>query len=133
VHATGEWSWFAWFDRLGIDAGTKGGAALHLADMSLVMSAAVNGAGVALVRSLLAHEALRAGTLVVPIAEFEPMPSIKKHVARWRCSEADDLGIGAFVDWLAMEAKTTLSNVQGFLPGSPPKLQLAVVGKGGGH
>jgi len=109
AHATGEWSWSVWFERLGIDNKRRGGE-LRFADVSLVMSAAVDGAGIALARTLLAHDALRDGRLIVPIAGLEPMISAKKHVARWRRNKADDPDINAFVAWLVAEAQATVTD-----------------------
>jgi len=123
VHSAGEWSWQVWCERLGVDSKKRGGE-LRFADMSLVISAAVDGAGVALVRSLLAHDALRNGRLIVPIAGIEPMRSSKKHVARWRRDKVGDADIDAFVAWLIAEAQTTLAAV-GKLVRAPPTTSLA--------
>ena len=108
THASGEWTWHVWLERLGIDLGKRRGSELRFADMGLILSAAVNGAGVALARSLLVHDALHSGRLVVPIAGVEPMVSTKKHVARWRRDKAADPEIHAFVSWLVGEAAQTL-------------------------
>jgi DNA-binding transcriptional LysR family regulator len=107
---TGEWSWSNWFERLGVDPGTRRGGELRFADMGLVLAAAVDGSGVAISRSLLVHDALRSGSLIVPITNFEPMISKKKHVARWRREQADDPDINLFVTWLIAEAALTLAN-----------------------
>jgi LysR family glycine cleavage system transcriptional activator len=114
AHPSGEWSWNVWLDRLGIDGKRRAGE-LRFADMSLVMSAVVEGSGVALVRSLLAHDALRDGRLVIPTIGVQPMVSTKKHVARWRRGKAGDPDIQAFVDWLVTEAKRTLADVEAML------------------
>jgi LysR family glycine cleavage system transcriptional activator len=114
AHASGEWSWSVWLERLGIDKQRRDGE-LHFADMSLVMSAAVEGAGVALVRSLLAHDALCDGRLMIPVRGIEPMRSSKKHVARWRRGNADDVDIKAFVAWLVAEAERTLASTDALL------------------
>ena len=114
-HAIGEWSWSLWFERLGIDMYMGGEAELRFADSGLLMSAAVNGAGVALARSLLAYDALQRGTLVVPIAEFEPMQSLKKHVARWAENKQDDPDVDAFVRWLVTEAAQALAGTESLI------------------
>jgi LysR family glycine cleavage system transcriptional activator len=114
THASGEWSWSVWLDRLGIQMKRRGGE-LRLADMGLVLSAAVDGAGIALARSLLAHDALRDGRLVIPIVGFEPLVSTKKHVARWRRERTNDPDIKAFVTWLQAEAETTLADTNEYL------------------
>ena len=109
--ASGEWSWDVWLNRLGIGKQRRAGE-LRFGDVSLVLSAAVDGAGVALVRSLLAYDALRDGRLTIPVAGVEPMMSTKKHVARWRRSKASDPDIKAFVDWLAAEASKTVASAE---------------------
>jgi LysR family transcriptional regulator, glycine cleavage system transcriptional activator len=111
THATGEWSWQVWLDRFGIDLKVQQSGELRFADMGLVLSAAVDGSGVALARSLLVHAALKSGRLVAPFAGVEPMVSTKKHVARWRSGMARDRDINAFVSWLTSEAAQTLNEV----------------------
>jgi LysR family glycine cleavage system transcriptional activator len=115
ANATGEWSWPIWLDRLGISGRQRRGGELRFADMGLTLSAAVDGAGVALSRSLLVHDALRSGHLVIPIAGIEPMQSSKMHVARWRKDKANDPDILAFVAWLAVEAAQTLADTHDML------------------
>jgi LysR family transcriptional regulator, glycine cleavage system transcriptional activator len=118
THMTGEWSWDVWIERLGMNGGEKRGE-LRFADVSLIMSAAIDGAGVALTRSLLAHDALLDGRLIVPIENVEPMLSSKKHVARWRRDRAGDPDIEAFVAWLVTEAKQTLAETHKLIHGRP--------------
>lgn len=118
AHGMGEWSWSVWLERLGCTFGANGAqprSELRFAEMGLVLSAAIDGAGVALSRSLLVHDALVGGRLVVPLAGVEPMRSTKKHVARWPSAKADDPDVRAFVEWLATEAALTLAAVQPFL------------------
>lgn len=114
--ATGEWSWKVWLQRLGLDAHAHRGAQLRFADMSLVLSAACGGSGLALARSLLVRDALAAGRLAVPLAGIEPMVSTKKHVARWRKGREEDPDVQAFVAWLAGEAQATLAQTRALLP-----------------
>lgn len=109
---TGEWSWSLWLERLGLEPGKTCGSELRFADMGLLLSAAVDGSGVTLGRSLLVHDALRDGRLTFPVANFEPLLSEKKHVARWRRDKVDDPDIEAFVTWLVAEAATTLEETK---------------------
>jgi len=122
THGLGEWSWPVWLERLGVLPGARPSSELHFAEMGLVLSAAVEGAGVALSRSLLVHDALASGRLVVPLAGFEPMRSTKKHVARWPSAKAADPDIRAFVEWLVAEAARTIAAVEPFVRGdaNPP-------------
>lgn len=112
---TGEWSWSYWFDYLHIDPPPKAQAELRFADMGLIVSAAINGSGVALARSLLVYDALKAGTLVVPVNDFAPMRSSKKHFARWPSNRQDDPDIDAFRQWLVTQAAHTLAETEGLI------------------
>jgi LysR family glycine cleavage system transcriptional activator len=113
--SSGEWSWPMWLDQLGINVGQRRGSELRFADMGLTLSAAEDGGGVALSRSLLVHDALRSGRLIVPIVGFEPMASTKMHVARWRKDKVNDPDIEAFVTWLVAEAAITLAGTREIL------------------
>ena len=130
THGLGEWSWPTWFERLGINAGATPRSALRFAEMGLVLSAAVEGAGVALSRSLLVDDALANGRLTVPLTGFEPMRSTKKHVARWPAAKAADPDIRAFVEWLANEAEQSLAAVQARLeaPSTGPRCSAGQAG-----
>jgi LysR family transcriptional regulator, glycine cleavage system transcriptional activator len=119
AHSTGEWSWQVWLDRFGIDLKAHQAGELRFADMGLILSAAVEGSGIALARSLLVHAALKNGRLVVPFAGVEPMLSTKKHVARWRSSMAGDRDIETFVGWLTAEAAQTLDEVDQLIAAAP--------------
>jgi LysR family glycine cleavage system transcriptional activator len=110
-HAEGEWSWSVWLDRLGIPVSHRRDGELRFTDMGLTLSAAINGGGVALTRSLLAHDALMNGRLTVPFPAAEPMLSSKRHVARWRRDRQGDPDIEAFVSWLAAEAASSIQEV----------------------
>jgi LysR family transcriptional regulator, glycine cleavage system transcriptional activator len=113
----GEWSWSVWLNRLGVGPAGHNGPELHLAEMGLMLSAAIEGAGVALGRSLLVHDALQAGRLVVALDDFEPMPSSKRHVARWPAANVGDADVEAFVDWLAVEAAKTVNQSASYFRG----------------
>ena len=126
AHGAGEWTWSVWFERLGLEGKPRGGE-LRFADLSLVLSAAVDGSGLALARSLLAHDALRDGRLIVPAVGVEPLVSVKTHVARWRRDKADDPDINAFVTWMVSEAQATLADTKALLN----ELQIVPVAQGG--
>lgn len=115
THGMGEWSWPVWLERLGAQPSARLRGELRFTEMGLVLSAAIEGAGVALSRSLLVHDALASGRLVVPIAGIEPMLSTKKHIARWPSAKAKDPDVHAFVEWLTAEAKQTLTAVEPYL------------------
>jgi LysR family glycine cleavage system transcriptional activator len=113
--ASGEWNWSTWLDRLHIDARTRRGGELRFAELGPILSAALDGAGVALARSLLVHDALHAGRLTLPVLGFEPMTSIKRHIARWRRSQVGDPDIRAFVEWMVEEAAQTMARTVAWL------------------
>lgn len=116
THVTGEWSWDVWLKNLNVKrsiaSNATSDAVLRFADVSLVLSAAVEGSGIALTRSLLAHDALRDKRLVLPMAAITPMRSSKKHVARWRRDNGDNPDVKAFVAWLLRESKLTLAETE---------------------
>jgi len=135
VHPSGEWSWPVWLERLGVAAPRKRGAQLRFADMGMMLSAAINGSGVCLARSLLVHDALLDGRLTPALADFEPMTSVKKHVARWPAHKAGDADIEAFVQWLVGESKRCLDATRALIgaaaarpPASPRKARVTVAG-----
>lgn len=93
-----EWSWSTWFDRLGLNAKVPEG--LRFDTISMSLAAALEGAGVALARSLLAHDALAEGRLtrVLPI-EWD-IASSKVHVIRWPAVLTGDARVANFANWL---------------------------------
>jgi LysR family glycine cleavage system transcriptional activator len=72
-----------------------------------------------LTRSLLAHDALMDGRLIVPFAKLQPMVSVKRHFARWRRDRQGDPDIEGFVDWLEAEAASSIQAVARSLEGEP--------------
>jgi LysR family glycine cleavage system transcriptional activator len=110
-HAVGEWSWSVWLERLGVKVTKRREGELRFPDPGLMLSAAANGAGVAIGRSLLVHDALKDGRLIVPFPTAQPMVSEKRHVARWRRNRQGDRDIEAFVNWLAAEASASIQTV----------------------
>lgn len=122
-HASGEWHWQTWIERLGLKPPPRRrDGTLRFADMGLILSAAVEGAGVALARSLLVHDALRDGRLAVPVSGIEPMVSVKHHVARWPSAKAEDREIKFFVEWLVAEARRSLAATAKMIGAARPML-----------
>ena len=102
---TGEWSWPCWFRTLGIKRTEPRG--LVLGDMGLCLTAAVEGAGVAIGRSLLVADAIGDGRLVPALATAPDMPSTKVHIARWSPDLVGDRNTQVLVSWLAQAAEET--------------------------
>jgi LysR family glycine cleavage system transcriptional activator len=100
-----EWSWSVWFERLGLGANVPAG--IRFDTISLALGAAVEGAGVALARSLLVHDAIAGRRLCRVLPGDWDMPSSKAHVVRWPAVLAGDRRVTRFADWIASEAART--------------------------
>jgi LysR family transcriptional regulator, glycine cleavage system transcriptional activator len=98
-----EWSWPAWFERLGLGAAPSG---LRFDTIGTAIAAALQGAGVVLARSLLVHDALADGRLSRVLPRKWDMPSSKAHLVRWPAALAADQRVRSFVAWLTDETRT---------------------------
>lgn len=107
----GEWSWTYWFRKLGLKRAEPHG--LVLGDIGLCLTAAVEGAGVAIGRSLLVADAIRDGRLVPALATAPDVPSTKVHIARWSPDLVGDRNTQVLVNWLAQAAEETSRGVFG--------------------
>jgi LysR family transcriptional regulator, glycine cleavage system transcriptional activator len=105
----GEWSWPCWFRKLGLKHATPRG--LVLGDMGLCLTAAVEGGGVAIGRSLLVADAMSDGRLVPALASAPDMLSTKVHIARWNAELIGDRNTQVLVSWLAQAAEETSRGV----------------------
>lgn len=101
--AGAEWSWQTWFERLGLRSEPK--EALRFSSIGPLVTAAREGAGVALVRSMVAKDALDDGRLVRVLRPEDDMLSIKVHVVRWPGRLVGDERVKAFADWVSSEAR----------------------------
>ena len=94
-------SWTMWLKAAGVEA-AEGLPALHFNTHSLAVEAAVAGRGIALARSAIAEEDLRAGRLVKLFGEDVPVGFahyVVAPVARSKSERVQD-----FIDWLREEA-----------------------------
>ncbi len=73
---------------------------LVLGDMGLCLTAAVEGAGVAIGRSLLVADAISDGRLVPALATAPDVLSTKVHIARWSPDLIGDRNTQVLVSWL---------------------------------
>jgi LysR family transcriptional regulator, glycine cleavage system transcriptional activator len=112
---SGEWSWGYWFRKLGLKRSEPRG--LILGDMGLCLTAAAEGAGVAISRSLLVADAISDGRLIPALATPPDVLSTKVHIARWRPQLIGDRNTEILVKWLAHAAEETS---RGFLNGPSP-------------
>ncbi|QCI68724.1 LysR substrate-binding domain-containing protein [Phreatobacter stygius] len=103
-----EWSWSAWFERLGIAGPPPAG--LRFGTVGTAIAAALQGAGVVLARSLLVHDALAEGRLVRVLPESWDMASSKAHLVRWPGALTGDPRVRQFVTWLTAEADRTVAS-----------------------
>lgn len=97
-----EWSWSTWFERLGLEGEIPAG--IRFDTISLALAAAIEGAGVALGRSLLVHDALADRRLARVLSNEWDMPSSKVHVVRWPAALSGDRRVKLFTDWIAAES-----------------------------
>ncbi|MGY8662980.1 LysR substrate-binding domain-containing protein [Bradyrhizobium sp. UFLA05-109] len=102
---SGEWSWAYWFRKLGLKRPEP--RDLVLGDMGLCLTAAVEGAGVAIGRSLLVADAIGDGRLVPALATAPYVLSTKVHIARWSPDLVGDRNTQVLVSWLAQAAEET--------------------------
>jgi LysR family glycine cleavage system transcriptional activator len=102
-----EWEWTTWFRLLDLDIKPK--PRLRFEEIGLAITAALEGAGVALGRSLLVHDALQDSRLVRPLGDAWSLPSVKVHLARWPARLSADLRLRSFVGWLADQAAATVT------------------------
>jgi LysR family transcriptional regulator, glycine cleavage system transcriptional activator len=111
---TGEWSWPCWFQKLGLTRAEPHG--LVLGDIGLCLTAAVEGGGVAIGRSLLVADAISDGRLIPALATAPDVLSTKVHIARWSPEFIGDRNTQVLVSWLAQAAEeTSLAVSNGFL------------------
>ena len=96
-------SWEAWLGKAGAkNAGTARG--LKINSSAAVLQAAIDGQGIALARSVMAHDDVAAGRLV----RLFPETSFQSSLAYYVVYRADCSGlpkVSAFRDWLLKEAK----------------------------
>lgn len=91
-------TWDHWSKAAGIDVGERG---LHFSSADHALDAAVEGAGVLLTHSILAHDDLRSGRLVMPI-EFI-VPSGRAYYFVYPKIRQTQPNVQAFRSWLHIE------------------------------
>jgi len=79
--------------------------------MGLCLTAAVDGAGIAISRSLLVADAISDGRLVPALAMAPNVLSTKVHIARWSPELIGDRNTQILVSWLARAAEETAGRV----------------------
>lgn len=99
-----EWSWSAWLDP----SPALPRPAFRFRDIGQALAAAVDGAGVALGRSLLVSDAITDGRLVRALPPQFDRPSTKTQVVRWPAALAGDRAVRTLVDWLAAQSLAAL-------------------------
>lgn len=127
-HGFDELNWATWLETLEVHRQRTTRGELRLGDMGMLLSAAINGAGVALSRSLLAHDVLAEGRLAIPLSNFEPMISTKRHFLRWRRDRQGDPDIEAFAQWMAAEVQSSVDAVLRRIQTAAARSRVHVVG-----
>jgi LysR family glycine cleavage system transcriptional activator len=98
-----EWDWASW-----LPAGARPApAAVRHRELGSAQGAAVAGAGAVLTRTLLAADALAAGSLVRLLPPEDSMACSKIHVVRWRSDLVGDSRVRRVAGWLVAEAERT--------------------------
>ena len=105
-----EWSWPVWFERLGVTAPVQAG--LRFDNLGTAITAALQGSGVVLARSLLVHDALAEKRLCRVVSPDWDMTCSKAHVIRWPAALASDRRVARFADWVVKEAETNIPSVK---------------------
>ncbi len=103
-----EWGWDSWFNRFAL--GTPPRETMRFSSISPVISAAIQGKGLALARSLLVRDALQDRRLVRVLPQELDMLSTKVHVLRWPTWRIGDRRVRAFVMWFSNEAAESSLN-----------------------
>ncbi|WND01523.1 transcriptional regulator GcvA [Temperatibacter marinus] len=95
-------SWAMWLKATGIE-GHSGHSALHLNTNFMAVDAAMSGRGVALARSAIAEEDIKAGRLVRPLSHDTPV-NFAHYIV---CPEThlQRPQVQKFIDWLRIEVK----------------------------
>lgn len=112
-----EWRWSYWFRKLGLERAEP--RDLVLGDMGLCMTAAVEGAGVAIGRSLLVADAIVDGRLVPALAAAPDVLSSKVYVARWSADLIGCRSTQILVEWLGQAAEETNLRVSSWVAQRP--------------
>ncbi len=97
-----EWNWEHWLDRLALDSPAR--ETMRFSSIGPVISAAIDGTGLALARSMLVRDALRDGRLIRLLPPEMDMLSTKVHVLRWPAWRIGDPHVRAFAAWFSKEA-----------------------------
>ena len=98
-----EWSWPVWFERLGVTAPVRAG--LRFENLGTAITAALQGSGAVLARSLLVHDALAEKRLCRVVSPDWDMTCSKTHVVRWPAALVNDRRVALFSDWVVKEAE----------------------------
>ena len=80
---------------------------LRFDNLGTAITAALQGSGVVLARSLLVHDALAAKQLSRVVSPDWDMACSKAHVIRWPAALASDRRVALFSDWIVREAQRT--------------------------
>jgi LysR family glycine cleavage system transcriptional activator len=109
-----EWSWSTWLDRLALPPRPR--QTLRFTSIGPAIAAALEGAGVALARTLLVHDALADGRLSRVLSADWDLPCSKAYIMRWPRRRVDDRRCRQLVTWLSEKAAETANESAGVQP-----------------
>lgn len=101
-NSSGFPTWAAWFEEKGV-SGIDATRGLRINNSAAVLQAAIDGHGVALGRSVMAHDDLAAGRLVRLFGNA-PYPTRLAYYVVYRVESAGSPRLMAFRDWLGAES-----------------------------
>jgi len=93
-------TWLDWFRSAGIEAGDPG-RGLHFSSADHALDAALEGAGVVLTHSILAHDDLRSGRLIMPFDVT--LPSGRAYYFVYPKAKHSQRNVQVFHEWLITE------------------------------
>ncbi len=101
-NAGAEWEWSTWFKQLKLGKTQK--PSLRFTSIGPAISAALEGAGAVIARSMLVQDTLADGRLVRILPEERDMLSSKVHIARWPARLSGNEEVKNFISWLVKKS-----------------------------
>ena len=105
-HHAGVLSWETWFQKAGVvEVATKRG--MQINNSAAVLQAAIEGQGIALARSVMAHDDLAAGRLIRLCPQVKVTSALAYYIV-YRAERSNLPRLVVFRDWLLSEASSTV-------------------------
>ncbi|MGH1352879.1 MAG: LysR family transcriptional regulator [Methyloligellaceae bacterium] len=107
IHTDEEWSWPFWFKHLNLPGTPE--IAMTFSTIGPAITAALQGSGAVIARSILINDALKEGRLVRILPPSFDQLSKKVHIARWPARLSSDERVKQFTKWLNKKSEETQS------------------------